>query len=325
MIFFLLCRKGNHTIRDSYLYDFPGMRGRVQVVNYEGAMQQPVFPRGCYVFTDVDRAPPALLRGIGAFYDFLGTLGPAVRCINHPTLSMQRYELLRTLYERGINDFDVYRASEQRRPLRYPVFLRRENDHDGPLSYLLKGPRELETAIRKVQHFGINPRDVLIVEFCDVRGPDGLVRKYGAFYVDGVVIPRHLVIATDWVAKFTDFKAIAPVLSLDAQLDEEARYVEENPHEAEIRKIFEIARIGYGRIDYSFKNGGIRAWEINTNPVIAEARNVDGSPRHRRVLEPGVRRLAEAMLRLDAGLPAEPWFRIEPTIQARLASAQSLS
>ncbi len=323
MIFFMLCRAGNHTIRNSYLYDFPGMRGRVQVVNYEGAVRQPVFPRGCYVFTDLDRASPGLMRGIVAFYDFLGTLGSAVRRINHPTLSMRRYDLLRTLHERGTNDFDAYRAGEERQPVRYPVFLRRENGHDGPLSRLLRDPRELTNALRKVRHFGIDLRDVLIVEFCDVRGPDGLVRKYGAFYVDGIVVPRHLVISKDWVAKFTDFKAIAPILSLEAQLEEEARYVEENPHAAEVRAVFETARIGYGRIDYSIKNGAIRIWEINTNPVIAESRNVDGSPRHRRVLEPGVRRLAEAMLRLDADLPAQPWFRIEPTIEARLAAGAS--
>jgi hypothetical protein len=203
------------------------------------------------------------------------------------------------------------------------VFLRRENGHDGPLSYLLKGPIELENAIQKVLQFGIDRKEILIVEFCDVRGADRLVRKYGAFCVDGVVVPRHLVISTDWVAKFTDFKAIEAILPFEAQIEEEARYVEENPHEAEIRAVFEMARIGYGRIDYSIKDGAIRVWEINTNPVIAEARNVDGSARHRRVLEPGVRRLAQAILRLDAGLPPDPWFRIEPPIGARLKAAAS--
>ncbi|MEX1110156.1 MAG: hypothetical protein WEC00_14695, partial [Dongiaceae bacterium] len=104
MILFLLCRAGNHTIRDSYLYDFPGIAGRVYVVNYEGVMQQRMMPYGCYVFTDVDRATPDALPGIQAFYDFLGTQGPKVRRVNHPTQSLQRYALLRTLFEQGIND-----------------------------------------------------------------------------------------------------------------------------------------------------------------------------------------------------------------------------
>ena len=30
MILFLVCRAGNHTVRDSYLYDFPGVEERVR-------------------------------------------------------------------------------------------------------------------------------------------------------------------------------------------------------------------------------------------------------------------------------------------------------
>ncbi|MEX0809973.1 MAG: hypothetical protein WD044_14705 [Dongiaceae bacterium] len=319
MILFLLCRAGNHTIRDSYLYDFPGIAGRVYVVNYEGVMRQRKMPYACYVFTDMDRAAPEALPGIRAFHDFVGTFGPKVRCINHPAQSLQRYALLRALFEQGINEFDAYRMSEDRRPARYPVFLRREDNHDGPLSAPLGDRAALEQAVERLERRG-QPRDrLLAIELCDVRDGDGLIRKYGAFYVNGVVVPRHVVISTDWVAKFTDFAAVAPHLSLDDQLREEVRYVEENPHEEQIAEAFRIARIDYGRIDYSMKNGAIQVWEINTNPVIAEARNVDGSPRHRQVLEPGVRRLADAILRLDAGLPRGR-FAVDPTIQERLAA-----
>ncbi|MDZ4735397.1 MAG: hypothetical protein SGJ07_03530 [Rhodospirillaceae bacterium] len=319
MILFLLCRAGNHTIRDSYLYDFPGIAGRVYVVNYEGVMQQRMMPYGCYVFTDVDRATPELRAGIEAFYDFLGTQGPKVRRINHPTQSLQRYALLRTLFQRGINDFDVYHMSEDRRPKRYPVFLRREDTHDGPLGKALDNRDALENALAKQLKRGEPIDRLLAVEICDVRDGDGLVRKYGAFYVNGTVIPRHVVISTDWVAKFTDFAAVEPYLTLNQQLLEEARYVEENPHAEQIAETFRIARIDYGRIDYSLKDGAIRVWEINTNPVIAEARNIDGSQRHRLVLEPGVRRLAQAIAQLDAGLPRGR-FAVDPTIMERLAA-----
>lgn len=319
MIFFLMCRAGNHTIRDSYLYHFPNVRERIHVFNYEGVVRQWAFPYGCFVFTDMDRAPPPLLDGIVQFYDFLGTLGPDVRRVNHPTLSMGRYELLRTLFRDGINDFNVYRLGDDRTTIRYPVFLRREGGHSGALSHPLVNERQLNVALNKAAARGIPDDDMLIVEWCNVRDEHGLCRKYGAFYVDGEVIPRHLVISKDWVAKFTDFRAIEPLIPIEEQIREEARYIEENPHAEQIASVFRTARIDYGRVDYSLKDGEIRIWEINTNPVICEARNLDGGLRHRTVLEPGVRRLAEAMLRLDGGLPARhDRFPVQPTIQERM-------
>ncbi len=49
---------------------------------------------------------------------------------------------------------------------------------------------------------------------------------------------------------------------------EELDYVRSNPHAEELREIFELARIDYGRIDYSVVDGCIQVWEINTNPMI---------------------------------------------------------
>ena len=51
------------------------------------------------------------------------------RVLNHPTTSMRRYELLRTLFERGDSSFNVYRLTECRQPQRWPVFIREENEH----------------------------------------------------------------------------------------------------------------------------------------------------------------------------------------------------
>ncbi len=43
------------------------------------------------------------------------------------------------------------------------------------------------------------------------------------------------------------------------------RYFKINPHEPELREIFRLAKIQYGRVDYSILNGTIQVWEINTN------------------------------------------------------------
>ena len=99
---------------------------------------------------------------------------------NHPGRSMRRYELLRTLYERGINRFNVYRLTEARWPERYPVFLRVENDHAGPRSAhrcargtSLRPPSRRSTQERPVA------RDMIVTEFCDTADERGIYRKYG--------------------------------------------------------------------------------------------------------------------------------------------------
>jgi hypothetical protein len=47
---------------------------------------------------------------------------------------------------------------------------------------------------------------------------------------------------------------------------EETQYLSENPHLEQLRRIFEIAKINFGRIDYGCVNGKVQVWEINTNP-----------------------------------------------------------
>jgi hypothetical protein len=53
-----------------------------------------------------------------------------------------------------------------------------------------------------------------------------------------------------------------------ALLEEQIRYLESNPHEKQLMEIFRLARIEWGRIDYSLLDGRIQVWEINTNPHI---------------------------------------------------------
>jgi hypothetical protein len=54
----------------------------------------------------------------------------------------------------------------------------------------------------------------------------------------------------------------------DTLLREEQDYLATNPHERQLREIFALARIEYGRIDYSFRGDAMQVWEINTNPII---------------------------------------------------------
>jgi hypothetical protein len=220
------------------------------------------FPRGTYVFADLERLSHDATLRAAPLWDTLAGSHQGVRLLNHPIHSMRRYELLRTLHERGINTFDVYRVTEGRAPRRYPVFLRIENDHGGPISPLVQSRSELEAAIRAFERKDHRREHLLVVEFCDTADPGGIFRKYGAFIVGDRIIPKSVQFSRHWVQKAADLKT--PDL-----VREEAEYVERNPHEASLREIFRLARIEYGRMDYALLGDRLQVWEINTNPTIA--------------------------------------------------------
>jgi hypothetical protein len=217
-------------------------------------------PRGTYVFADVERLSPEETVKADVLWRALAQSGGAVRLLNHPARSMRRYELLRNLYEHGVNRFNVYRLTEARWPERYPVFLRQENDHLGPRSPILPSRDQLEETLRTLDQTGCR-EGMLITEFCDTADPQGIYRKYGAFIIGDRVFPKHLTFSRYWANQ-------GPDLTEDDMLAEERQYVERNPHEAALRKICRLARIEYGKIDYGILDGQLQVWEIATNPTI---------------------------------------------------------
>jgi hypothetical protein len=60
-------------------------------------------------------------------------------------------------------------------------------------------------------------------------------------------------------------------------LDEALTYFEANPHAAWLRRVFEVARIDYGRVDYGVSGGVPQVWEINLTPTLGHA---SGQSRH---------------------------------------------
>jgi len=231
----------------------------VRLFRYLGAPRQP--KPGAYIFADLERLSPRELQKAAIAWHALSDAGAGIRLLNHPGRSMRRYELLRTLHERGINHFNAYRLTEARWPTRYPVFLRREDEHSGAMSPLLRTRGELEAALDGLHRKGEVRDGLMIVEFCDTADADGIYRKYGAFVVGDRVFASGVQFSRHWVQKRRD-------LSEPEMLREQRLYLEENPHEAALREIFRLAGIDYGRMDYGLLQGKIQVWEINTNPII---------------------------------------------------------
>ncbi len=226
-----------------------------------GTFEDPGSPAGepgIYVFSDVERLDPAETERALALYRRLSRHPDTALILNHPAHSMRRFELLRALRERGINSFGVHRAAELPAALRFPVFVRDENEHGTGFSGLLRSRRELD------RHLGTLKGRLdgkVVVEFCDAADASGVVRKYGAFQVGGRILARQIHFSREWIVREPDIRE-------PETAREELEYVEGNPHAEALREIFALARIDYGRIDYSVVDGRIQVWEINTNPMI---------------------------------------------------------
>ena len=106
--------------------------------------------------------------------------------------------------------------------MRFPAFLRIENDHEGNRTEVLENQGQLEQNLQSLKSQYKELNDWLITEFCDTRDPDGIFRKYSAFMVNGNIVPRHLFFSRKWCQKRKD-------LAESFQREEELSYLQDNP------------------------------------------------------------------------------------------------
>jgi len=268
MIVVLTTPAGRHTI-DAYLaYGGASVRDLLTVWTYPRALRElarapEALPAGTWIFTDVDRLGEAGRARATALWDALQADRARWRTANHPALTLRRLALLEALHVAGINDFRAWRADG---PLpddvRFPVFVRVADDHGGSRSGLLADRPALVKDLSDRARAGRDLAGWIVCEHVDVRRADGSYLKYGAFVVDGVVVPRHAFVARDWVVKYGE-DSTAP------SRHAEWCYVHTNPHAALLADVCRRARVDYGRIDYGVgPDGRVRVWEINTNPQI---------------------------------------------------------
>lgn len=265
MIRFIIHADHQLTLRpylDEWAGDFADM---IAVSSYDELFRSARVPLCTHVFTDLERLSTGEREDAAYFWHGLERADASLRLLNHPLRALRRYQLLRLLKEEGVNDFDVYRVDESRIPAKFPVFLRREDDHAGPETDLIESPTALANAIHEMIAQGRSTESRIVTEYCAQAGSDGVYRKYGAFYVDGVVIPRHVLFSENWMVKGSS-KIMTTKLAA-----EERKYLVANPHAARIGEIFRLARIDYGRIDYAIVDDRIQVYEINTNPTIIHA------------------------------------------------------
>ena len=282
----------------------PAWRDRVRTLEYGNFPLWKKFPGGAVIFSDLERLRPDEFLLAGQMAGALLARAGSYRVLNDPRRYAGRFQLLKMLAAKGINNYRVRRADEPHDDLQFPVFVRHEMNHDGPATQLLRSAKELREALARAEFQApAVRRQLMVVEYCDC-GHGGVFRKYSAMKVGDAIIPRHVLFSSEWAAK-------TPDLVTDESLREEGDFFHGFPHAEPLAEIFRLAGIDYGRIDYGLRDGKIQTWEINTNPTVVPLRaKVD--PRRLPVQSESARRIAEAIVNLSppaTSLAARPFCR----------------
>lgn len=287
----------------------------VEIMSTDAAILAEHLRPATYIFADFERctAPERML--LATVCRRLRNHGGGFRILNDPARVMTRFELLRRLHESGLNSFDVYHADERPRPRRWPVFIRADYDHRGRCSPLIAGQAELDAAIDQLAGKGHPRGSMMVVEYH--AGPDarGRFRKHAVFRVGERLLPMHCLFADEWMVKRG-----SSAKATDEELALEKDFIATNPHAEHLRRVFDMAAIQYGRVDYAVIDGRIEVYEINTNPNVKFYTNPDTYPRRSLYMKPLRLRFLEAMRAIDTPSEGAPIRLAHPQLAAARAS-----
>ena len=266
MIYFFSTRRGAVHTFDPFLKDWiEELQPDVELVLYEELLINPPKGDNTFIFTDIDRLNRYQRSILKLFVDQLVAAHPGCRIINHPEKVITRFNLLRQLHKENINEFNIYPITELRNHIRFPVFLRNPNEHFGPFTELLDDFGDVRVEAYILLMKGVIPSAISAIEYCETKSPDGWYRKYSAFRFGETIIPAHINFGEHWITKDGE-------ITTEEMLQEKQAFTRDNPHADDLMKIFNMANIEYGRIDYAFKDGRMQIWEINTNPILIKAK-----------------------------------------------------
>ncbi|HEX9887144.1 MAG TPA: hypothetical protein VGA70_11685 [Longimicrobiales bacterium] len=239
--------------------------------DYESVTAMDTLPGGTWILADLDALAPngmVLAKGMHRALTEAGC-----RILNDPGRTLQRLELLQALHREGINSFRAVRAMDDLSVLRFPVFLRGASDHLGPLGDLLRSSEEVARSVAHARALAIDPGDLIVVEYEDTSDAAGLFHKFGVLVLGDRAVPQHLFRAPTWMIKSKRCQ-----LTLEGALEESA-WVQEFEHEAQVRRVLDIAGAEYGRVDYSVgRDGRIQVWEVNLCPILGRGEQSGPQP-----------------------------------------------
>lgn len=288
----------------TYTVKSPIRKKLFRCLSYDEVFAAKSLPCATYIFTDFDRLSQWELELASCVYKNLQNGG--ARVINHPAQVACRYELLRRLYRAEVNSFNAYRPSLGEWPTRYPVFVRRDSFHDGMLSGLIDTREALVATLESLESDGVPFSNTIVIEFAAEPVEPGLYRKQQCYRVGDRFFVDTTVHERNWIVKYGENGA-APETRYAAELAE----INTVPYAAIVKRVFDIAKIEYGRVDIGLYEGNPQFYEINTNPTVSFGTK-HPSPSRVRSREQFVINYTEAIRALDRLLHC-PTGKIEMT------------
>jgi hypothetical protein len=303
LIVFISTDGHGHTVRH-LAEGMPGVATPVvRRVTYDALLKADSVPAATYIFTDLERLYP--WERVLASHLFRVLEREGNRCLNDPTRVLGRYELLKALHGAGYNPFRGYRADDDPRPSRFPVFVRVETDHGEPISDLIENQAALERELEQLAGGGIPRAGLLVIEYCAQPIAPERWRKWGTFRIGERMHTDHCVVEDTWLVKY------GKPLASDEMFEEESRAVNENRFGAAIEPAFRLAGVDYGRADHAEVDGRQVVYEINTNPDIKPVTPHPRSEVRTNAMVAARRRLIECLAAIDTD--RQDMCRIEPT------------
>jgi tetratricopeptide (TPR) repeat protein len=178
------------------------------------------------------------------------------------------------------------------RGFQFPILLRSPGYHLGEHFLRVDTSAALSDAIKEIPG-----RELIVMQYLDVRGADGQIRKYRAMMIDGQLYPLHAAISRHWKVHY--FSAnMADNLENRA---EDAAFLSNMPNVlgpaamTALRLVLETLDLNYGGIDFSLNSRGeVVVFEANPTMVV-EPPPSDTKWDYRR---PAVAKIYEAVRRM---------------------------
>lgn len=325
MIYFAVTDTKRRIVEDFLAQEGGPIAGRLTPVTWEDLARTAHVPRGTWILADLDALGPAGLELARTLRRTLSDAG--LRTLNDPERTLFRFDLLDALHEAGLNRYRARRATDDVTSLRYPVFVRGASDHFGSVGDLLHSPGEVRELLDRAASAGLSVEDLIAVEFEDTAREDGTYAKYGAYTVGGRICPQHYMRAETWMIKHS------VSVFTEEVVEEEYRYVRDNPHQAELREVFRLAAVEYGRVDYSVaRDGQLQVWEINLCPIIGRQRTsrpshvpADLQAARQRRKDIFQTAFLDALSAVDTDVPPEPGVDLDVARETRSRVLEELA
>jgi hypothetical protein len=149
----------------------------------------------------------------------------------------------------------------------FPLLLRSPGFHTGRHFVYVAARDELSAAVDS-----LSGGQLLVIQYLDARGADGMARKYRVMFVDGVLYPLHLAVSAHWkVHYFT-----AAMAQEEALREEERRFLDDMPAVLGARAMSALQQIcatlglQYAGIDFALgPDGSVLLFEANATMVVS--------------------------------------------------------